>query len=424
LLIALAALSWGGLTLYRHWDYYRHREAASQADKDFDFESERDHLKACVNLRPQDAEARLQLARAARRMDDYVTAQEALDAYGDLKDASEAEEALERTMLAAQQGVLPVAEPLLRRLLAQEHPQSALILEALVKGSLSMYRFDAAQSWNEQLLGMIEGGGNVPALLLQGYILLTMGSSDQAVVRFQSAVGFKPEHVGARLALAEALLNLHRASEAQEVLEHVYKRSQTPEVAFMLARCCRPLQQYERAANLLDDLLRQAPNAPVVLAERGRVAMDMDDLPKAEELLTQAAKHLRDDPQVYRDLGVALTLQGGEKKVAAKEAFKRADQLSQLLAAQSTAISRVRKSPNDPQLRLEVGTLLLKIDTPQKREEALRWFLSAIQVAPEYPPAHEALISYYEQIGQPARAGVHREFLASQAPPGKAPAGP
>jgi hypothetical protein len=52
-----------------------------------------------------------------------------------------------------------------------------------------------------------------------------------------------------------------------------------------------------------------------------------------------------------------------------------------------------------------VGEILLRFGLP---DEAVRWFHSALRQDERYAPAHEALASYYEHIGQPGRAARHR----------------
>ena len=72
----------------------------------------------------------------------------------------------------------------------------------------------------------------------------------------------------------------------------------------------------------------------------------------------------------------------------------------------------------DPQLRCEAG--LLCLHNGQDREAA-RWLTGALQLDPNYAPAHEGLAEYYERAGDPERAAEHRRRAAAGAtrrPPG------
>jgi tetratricopeptide (TPR) repeat protein len=415
LLVLLLALGWGGFMLHRHRQFHQHLEAARQAEVDFDFRTAHEQLADCVRLRPADPEARLRLARIARRMDDYSTAAAELDVYEDLAGADGAAAVLERAMLAAQQGDLVTTRPMLMRFMAEQHPETALVLEALVKGSMANYRLDAAQSYNEILLDGERD--NIPALLRRGRLAEMMGNPDKALSCYQEAVAWKPDNLEARLLVAEALLSLHRATEMLEPLEQLYARSPRPEVALVLARCCRIVQQPERAAALLDGILQQAPKFVPVLAERGRVALDMDDLPKAEEVLRRAADLMPSDQQVHRDLAVCLSLQG--KATAARAESRIADQISKEQIALAHAMVLTQKQPNDPQPRWDAAMVYVRLGQDR---EALRWFLGTLQIAPEHRPTHEALAALYDRLKQPNRAEPHREFLkAHPAPQSKPP---
>jgi tetratricopeptide (TPR) repeat protein len=415
LLLALLALAWLGRTLYLDRQFTQHLEGARAAEETFDLEGAWKHLDACVGLRPKDADVRLRRARVARRLDDLDAAEKELEAYEDLRGGATSEGVLEHALLLAQQGELPLVEPLLNRRLAEGHPQSLLILEALAKGFIQVYSIREAK--NVAVTMLARDRNSAAALLLRGKVAVLEGLPNEGVERFRAAVQLQPEHAPARLLFAQTLLRLGRGEEALPHLERLHTRRPSVEITFSLAQCCRITGRCDRAAELLEGLLQQRPGSARILAERGRLALEMDDLPQAEEALRRAAALLPNDRPVHYDLALCLAKQGRAKE--ASRYYRRSTELYELEQQLTRAVERSGQFKEDPEPRFEAGMICLRTGQVQ---QGLRWLHGALQVAPNHRRTHEALAEFYENAGQPERAAQHRLALGQDArkgPPGR-----
>src|SRR5205085_1525002 len=83
----------------------------------------------------------------------------------------------------------------------------------------------------------------------------------------------------------------------------------------------------------------------------------------------------------------------------AEEVKERAERLGDLRSR------KLSEQPLDPALHYEMATLLLRAGN---RAVAEHWLRSALNLDPDYRPAHAALAEYYEQEGDSQRAAEHR----------------
>jgi len=403
LAFALFALALTSRYLYLRWQFERRLEDARRAEECFDFEGARKHLAECLRIRPLDAETHLRLARNSRRSGDYSAARADLDAYQEIVAGSTLEGMLELAMLVAQQGDLPAAENFLREHLHEEDPQTPLILEALARGGVRVYRLPDALRWTEELLA--RQPDNVPALLARGMIHESAGHADKALENFQTALYHHPEHAEARLQLAETLLRLKRPAEALGHLERLRAAHPSTGATLALARCYRLLGRLDEAAALLDLLAAECPKNGAVLGERGRTALSADQLTVAEDWLRRAVAALPADQAANYDL--AQCLQRSGKQTEAEHYFQRSEEIRADVKRLAEAADQAMQAPDDPRPRLQAGLICLR--NGQDRP-GLRWLLGALQVDPAHRPTHEALAAYYERSGQLRQAAHHRRL--------------
>src|SRR5262249_17493506 len=139
-----------------------------------------------------------------------------------------------------------------------------------------------------------------------------------------------------------------------------------------LARCRLELGQTEEARGLLDLLLAAEPRNAQALAARGKVALQRDQFVEAEDWLRQAVI----GPPCEGELVYSSPqcLQGGKRDGAGGWVPR-----SQRIAAAPGRIRevprRITENPRDPDLRCEVGQLLLRNG---QEKEGLRWLDSAL----------------------------------------------
>jgi tetratricopeptide (TPR) repeat protein len=105
----------------------------------------------------------------------------------------------------------------------------------------------------------------------------------------------------------------------------------------------------------------------------------------------------------------AILARLGESKSAESER-KTGQDLGHRQVALAEAARRARVNPHDPDVRAEVGGMMLDLGLEQ---EAARWYEIALQIDPTHRPSHEALAAYWSRAGDQARASRHRAALAT-----------
>lgn len=371
-----------------------HLRAARRADRLYHNHQAIVHLKACLQIWPQNPDALLLAARTARRANAYAEAEHCLDQYQRVCGLDEVA-SLERILLTVEQSCPDPVASLCRRQIEQGHPEAALILEALARGYLRHYRLLEASECLDRWLRLLPD--DTQALCLQGQLHLDYEHARlAAIASYRRAVELDPEHDQARLGLAVALLETNSFAEAASHLEVL--RQHQPDnlrIAVGLAECRYGLGDRAAALEILDHILaRRAGYAPA-LSLRARLVLNQGT-PTAEELgaiegwLREVLAADPKDSVARSNLILCLQLDGkdGEaQRQREEEARRKADQ-QRFHEITTTEIGR---RPNDPSLHCQLGELLLRSGYA---EEGLRWLHSALRLDPGYAPAREALAGY------------------------------
>jgi tetratricopeptide (TPR) repeat protein len=267
----------------------RHYHAALEALERYDFAEASTHLEHYLSVHPNDPDVRLLAAQTARRRGDFDEALRQLrlaEQHGASADAL----VTERQLLRIQTGDLTDATQLAQY--CSDHANQAeagLVHEALIEGCLRALNVALAK-WAVDLWLKYRTGAadQVQGLVWRGRVHELMQDFPQALADFRKAVEQGPDHVQARLRLAEALIR-EAPHEAVPQLEWLRgHRPNDPEVRLLAARLLRNLGQPEEAGKLLDAILTATPDKVAALVERGRVAMDMHRPEEGERWLRRA----------------------------------------------------------------------------------------------------------------------------------------
>jgi tetratricopeptide (TPR) repeat protein len=408
LVLLLVPLGLGGYHVGRHlWADY-HFRAAGRALERRDFGVAHHHLRACLTVHRRNPELLLLAARTARRANDYEAATQYLDLLA-LVQAGSAVGVRERLLAAAQQGQLDAAaEGQLWALVKDHHPESILILEALTRGYLHVYRLGSAleclQCW------LARQPDCVQAMLWRGQIWEGMHREDEARNDYLRALELAPEDNDAHLRLAVFLAYTNQAAEALPHFERVrQKQPHNPTVVVGLARCHYVLGQTAQAEQLLDARLRDDPHDLAALRERGKIALYQGHVTEAEPWLRQT---LELDPYDSEGLSLLiLCLHQQEKHAEARALSGQLKQVEADLDELAQLNREVLKDPENAGPRCQAGLLCLRNGQEQ---EGLRWFAGALQVDPQHRPTHQALADYFERTGLADRAAEHRARALSR----------
>ncbi len=393
---------------------YHFRAAAKALERDHPGAA-RDHLAHCLRVWPDSGPAHLLAARAARLAGDAEAAERHLGACRADPRVDEGRR-LERALLEAQSGALDDVEPYLRRLLGRNHPDSALIWQALTQGYLLTYRTTEALGGFGEWLRLRPG--NAAALHGRGHVWLRLHQPAKAAEDFRRALEADPGHDSARLELAFCLLEGGQAGQARAHLEHLRGPGDgRPRVLEGLARAYLNLGRPDEAGSVLDDLLADHPRFVPGLRLRARLALEAGRADEAERWLRQALRAEPHDRLANFDLLRCLKALGRKEEGRRQEArLKKLDAIHRRLNELSN--HEMPRAPHDPKLHAEIADIMFAIG---RDELGVAWYLSALRKDPGYSHAHEALARYFERAGDPERARHHRAAARPPAPGSPSP---
>jgi tetratricopeptide (TPR) repeat protein len=349
------------------------------------------HLQACLHAWPDDPEALLLAARAARRAGAYADADRLLQKYQQARGLDDPG-SFEQLLLSAERTVDQVIDVCHRRV-DQGDPEAPLILEAVARGCWRQYRLNEARLCLDRWLQLQPE--NPQALCLDGQFRLDYQHAPAAAVAsYRRAVQIDPDHEEARLGLAVALLESKDYADALPHLEHLGRvRPENLRVRVGLAECRYSLGQADEARRLVEGVLAEQPEYAPALALRGRLALDGGSPAEAETWLRRAAERDPRDYQARYNLILCLHQNGHEEE--AKRLERELKQRDEDVRRFDEIIQRdLARNPRDPALHCTLGRLLLR---GGHVEEGLRWLHSALRLDPQYAPAHQALREYHRQ---------------------------
>jgi tetratricopeptide (TPR) repeat protein len=338
----------------------------------------------------------LAAARAARRADDCARAERHLSACWRLPGMSEAVER-EELLLGMQQGDVVGMGKHLIDLVRGNDEDAVLILEALAKGYLALFRWSEAQECADELVR--RQPGDAGALVLRARAWEKLKQDDHALADYRAAVELDPSSWPARLGLAETLLRLGHVREAAGHFELL--RRQHPgraEAVVGLARCHHDAAEPAAAERLLDALLAEQPGHVRALVERGRVALRRGQPAEAERWLRRAWSAAPGDRDAGYLLLVSLDAQGRDDPALRRQVEDDERTLGALRY-------KMRAGARDPAVLCAVGRYMLRTS---QDDQTPGWFFRALAEDPRHPAAHAALADYFAKHGQPARADRHR----------------
>lgn len=306
--------------------------AAQEALARRDFKAAQRHLQNYLKDRPNDLEGRLLAAQTERRQGNFTEAAQQLHLCGQQFGASGGLD-LERRLLAIQRGDLSDANEMLSYFSQRpDAPETPLVLEAYIEGSLRILRPAYVQ---ELIVAGSESAEQIERTrqAIERWLDLRPLRDDQlqgliwrhhlhtfeklpwkAEADIRRAVELDSNHFEARLWLAICLVQ-ENPTEAAAHLQTLHERDpKHGAVCFTLADVRRRLGQPVEAGNLLDKFLEAHPNHVAALVERGRVAVDLQQVDSAEQWFRAALRISPDSPEANLALSRCLRMQGSHKE--------------------------------------------------------------------------------------------------------------
>jgi Tfp pilus assembly protein PilF len=413
--VGIGALVLAGWLIGRHAWAASHVRAAEQALRRGEFTEALEQLEQSLRIGSDSVSIRLRAAQAARRAQRYERAEEHLSVC-EAKGAR-METALERILLRAQQGDLAETERPLRRLIAEGHPDTVLILEALGRGYLATMRLGNALA---MLSDLIKRDPEHPwAYFWRAGLYETLHRTAEALPDYRRAMELAPRQGDFRLGLALTLLEAGQLAEAGPHFEELLRQSpKDPRVLLGVARYYRACAQPARALEYLDALVSEYPQSAEAWAQRGRAYRDQGNSAEAIRCLRKAFDLQPRSYAIGFDLYTELYGQGQIKE--AKVIEKRVEHQKKQEKEVERLLKNLEQDRNSASLKYEIGMVYLR---DQVDKMALHWFESALQSDPAHRPTHKALAEYYQREGNEKAAAFHRQRAGMSAPPASGQSG-
>lgn len=282
------------------------------------------------------------------------------------------------------------------------------IYEARAKGYMSLYRVDDAYrvlsfwiEWQKQSL--------VPRLL-RAQLFEEIDDLRHAEMDFQAIVDAHPEHLDARLQLAESQVLSRKFEQARKHYEVCAKLSPgNPRVEIGAAeiefRSGGDMVQIEQKLTKLlrgdlDPHLQR--RCWVALAN---IYLSNKEYGKVVSLLEAEASTGELDGPAFQALMTAY------QRLNQRAKARHYRQLQSENLARRDAIyglhQEVSKDPTNPIPRSRLGNLFWELGN---KKAALTWWYTAVLAEPRHQPTHEALAKYYAAEGDTIKATQHQEL--------------
>ncbi len=256
--VLLAALT--AWVYYPAWRGQRHWNQAEQALQRMDLPGACGHLRAYLDLRPEDAEGHFLLARTLRRASRFDEAVIQLREARRLDWVRESIELEELLLRVQQHGVRGADKDRLLAWLQAGHHEDKILLEAMFLGDRSVLNFTQAGQW----LGLwIERyPDDWPPRVWRAALWESVGQFTRGRADWLRALEIKPDLAEPLLHLGQiALTEGSRYDEAEDYLSrYLAVRPGHPEALLGLARCARGRGDVARARELLLQLLAADPD--------------------------------------------------------------------------------------------------------------------------------------------------------------------
>jgi tetratricopeptide (TPR) repeat protein len=380
-----------------------HWRKAQEAIAAREFPEAAARLTHCLEIWPLNAQAHFLMARTSRRAGQFTLWKKHLD-RAELLHWPKDQIDLERKLRRAQVGDVWEVEDFLIDRLNKRPPEEVIILEALVNGFLQ----------NDRLIDVLfftsTWSSRFPKdwlpLIYHGNAGLRLnGKASDAIKDFERVLELKPDHPEAHFSLAIVLTD---QGEFQKAVPHFQfcldSQIDDPTGAlFGLASCQFSLGETDQARATLGRLFAQAKDHARACFLQAKIEL-ADDRPQEAFHLLQKADALSANEsditnallQVSRQLVRPLDMTRYRRRL--EDIHQRDAELDQLL-------SDVRDQPDDPDRRLHLAMICLKLG---RHQEAAHWFQGILWKDPGHLPTLNAIVDFYQSEGNRKMADLYR----------------
>jgi tetratricopeptide (TPR) repeat protein len=348
-----------------------------------------------------------------------------------------AEESVARALSAArvQLDALVARKDVPSHELAEAYGETGLLYHAHVA-------FDAAEACYQNAMALAPDDFRWPYLL--AYVHQQKGRLEQAAQYYRKALAVKPDHLPAKLRLAEVYIGLEQFDRAEPLLEAAASSDALKAAALSgLGQIALARRDYQRAATQFEQALAAAPDASRLHYSLAMAYRGLNDLARARYHLEQRGEHEPEIPDALIDglqtlstgphtlYRYAMSAVREHRYDAAVEAFREALEMEpdnvnaqvslartlylagDRVAAQESLERVLTRLPNHPLANLLLGVLY---EPKQSPDRAIAAYRRALQGDPAQAGAHYHLANALARSGRYEAAVPHYAQTLQQAP--------
>lgn len=358
----------------------------------------------CEKLWSRSPEVQRMLARASRMVREPGEAEKRLQAAQKLAGGATDRLQLEYLLLRLTNGDTDEPAVALATYLSNGDPESPAILETLAAAYIRDLRYGPAYSTLVRWIELVPDQA-IP-YFWRGWVLERLNQAKGAMEDYRKALELDPEMFNARIRVAEMLLEDKKPDEALPHLEQLLKqRPDNPQVLARLGQCRYLEGKPEEARPLLERARKDLPDDGPLLLHLAKLDVEGGQAGPAVELLNRLLKRDPGDTEARFLLVSALRLAG--KRVEAEAELKEYERQNQMLKEANDLLQAEARTPStDADSVARIGKMLLELG---QEPQALYWLDKSLERDSRCQLAHIALAEHFTKKGDATRAAYHQK---------------
>lgn len=362
-----------------------------------------ERFRAAREIQPSNQDAEVWMARACRKSGDLAGLRQCIanSEKQDLHHQKRIE--LERRLLLAETGRIGDVEMYLPELLMNAGADGAEICDAYSKGYCLNLKFSQA----EELLAVwaAEFPRDYRPYLRRAQIYGGNKRWKAAIQELLEAEKRAPKEFAVLRELGNCLFKNGDVIEAERrLLQATAIRPTDTQLLMNLAQISFDRNDFQAAQRYLKEIVKIEPSHFPGRLLLAKACLGMNDAAGTIEIAEALTKEWPEDLGAHYVLAQALRTAGRMEE--AKAHFKIHGELDKKWAQIESIGREMNMHPTDPRLRYELGVLLLH---HVSRSEGVTYLESVFQFVPTHTGAHSELAEYYDKVGKPDLAALHRQ---------------
>jgi tetratricopeptide (TPR) repeat protein len=253
---------------------------------------------------------------------------------------------------------------------------------------------------------------DVEPLALAGRYFQMLEDWDEAEKAYRSALSLEPENDDLRLSLGKALKSLLKTKDAISLFQDYLSRHPDDLEAIRgLANCYSTAGDLDGAIQMLRKAHQKYPEDFETQKLFGEMLFASGEPTAAVEVLERAHRAVEEDAGLAYQLAGALKACG--RVSDAEPLFAFVSEARPYMDVKFKMEKELLRQPRDLELRMKIAEITAKYIS---RRDAIRWYLTVLQLSPNFLPAHQSLAELYRQLGDEKLAEYHAKFTVEKTP--------